>query len=71
MLVQGEIGGLFLIRVKLNIFILYPSTSSIWDPSRAASRRERELVREEIYERLPVLRCIPGTYSIGRKNQPL
>lgn len=36
MLVQGEIGGLFLIRVKLNIFILYPSTSSIWDPSRAS-----------------------------------
>lgn len=34
--VHREVRGLFLIRVKLNIFIFYPSTSSIWDPSRAS-----------------------------------
>lgn len=35
-LVHGEVRGFFLIRVKLNIFILYPSALSIWDPSRAS-----------------------------------
>ena len=45
MLVQGEIGGLFLIRVKLNIFIFYPSTSSVWGPSRALQGKVMVQVR--------------------------
>lgn len=36
---QGEKGRLLLIRVKFNILVFNPSTSSIWDPSRAGDIR--------------------------------
>jgi hypothetical protein len=40
MSVHGEIRGFFLIRVKFNICIFYPSTLSIWNPSRAEDKIE-------------------------------
>lgn len=46
MSVQGEIRGFLFIRVKLNIFIFYPSTSSIWDPSRAGNIRKKRIGQE-------------------------
>jgi len=49
MSVQGEIRGFLLIRVKLNIFIFYPSTSSIWDPSRAGNTRKQNWSGKEVY----------------------
>lgn len=43
---QGGVGRFLLIRVKLNILIFYPSTSSIWDPSRAGNIRENRAGHE-------------------------
>lgn len=46
MSVQGGIRRFLLIRVKLNILIFYPPTSSIRDPSGAANSKENRISQE-------------------------
>lgn len=50
--VQGEIRGFLFIRVKLNILIFYPSTLSIWDPSRAGNTKENRIGQEKRFKTL-------------------